>query len=179
MRKRKIIGLQRKKVKLVSYSSEWKKLYRKEEKLLRNAVKKYLEDIQHIGGTAISGVKAKPIIDIIIGVKRLKNGKKLIKPLKKLGYEYKKNAAGIKGRHFFTKGSEKNRTYYIHIAKLNGRFWKNCIVFRDYLREQKRTVEAYNELKEELAKKYKDNRDKYTAKKSYFIQKIIKKAEKH
>ncbi len=175
--KKKIIGLQRKKVKLFSYNPGWKKLYKEEEKLLRLATGKYVLDIQHVGSTSIPGAKAKPIIDIAVGVKNLKDGEKCIKPLRQLGYEYKHDA-GIKGRHFFAKGSEKNRTHYIHIAKLNGRFWKNHILFRDYLRKHKTAVKEYNELKEKLARKYKDDRDTHTAQKDSFIQRIIKKDEK-
>ncbi len=173
----KIIGLQRKKVKLFSYNPAWKRLYKEEVELLCSAIGKHVLDIQHVGSTSVPGAKAKPIIDIAIGVKNLKNGEKCIKPLKQLGYEYK-HGAGIKGRHFFAKGNEKNRTHYVHIAKLNGRFWKNCILFRNYLWKHKRAVKEYNELKEKLAKKYKDDRDTYTAQKDSFIQGIIKRAEK-
>ena len=174
MAKRKIIGLQRKMVRLSFYNPAWERLYKKEEKILYSVIGKYILDIQHIGSTSIPGVKAKPIIDIAIGVKELKSGKKCIKLLKELGYEYKYDA-GIKGRLFFAKGSEKSRTHYIHIVKLNGRLWKNFILFRDYLLKHKKSVKEYNELKEELARKYKDNRDTYTAQKDSFIQGIIKK----
>lgn len=174
MRRRKIIGLKRKKVKLFSYNPAWEKLYKKEAELLRSVIGKYVLDIQHVGSTSIPEVKAKPIIDIAIGVKNLKDGEKCIKPLKQLGYEYK-HSAGIKGRHFFAKGSEKNWTHHIHIVKLNGRFWKNYILFRDYLRKHKKAIQEYNELKEKLAKKYKNDRDTYTAQKHSFIQKILKK----
>lgn len=177
MRKAKVIGLRRKKVRLISHKPEWEKLYKKEEKLLYDAIGEHAEDIQHAGSTSIPGAKAKPIIDIVIGVKHLKVGEKCIKSLERLGYEYKHDA-GIKGRHFFAKGSEKNRTHYVHIVKLNGRFWGNCILFRNYLRKHKRAVREYNELKEELAKKYKDDRNTYTALKDSFIQRIIKKAER-
>jgi GrpB-like predicted nucleotidyltransferase (UPF0157 family) len=172
-----MIGLPRKKVKLFSYNPVWKELYKKEEKLLRSAIGKYVLDIQHVGSTSVPGANAKPIIDIAVGVKNLKDGEKRIKPLKQLGYEYKHDA-GIKGRHFFAKGKKRNRTYYIHIIKLNGRFWKNLIVFRDYLRKHKRAVKEYNKLKEKLARKYKDDRDTYTTKKDSFIRGIIKKAER-
>jgi len=175
--KEKIIGLQRKKVKLLAYNPAWKKLYKKEEKLLSSVVRKYVLDIQHVGSTSIPGARAKPIIDIAIGVKKLKDGEECIKPLKRLGYKYKQDA-GVKGRHFFVKGSEKNRTHYIHIAKMGGKFWKSLILFRDYLRKYDRAVKEYNKLKEKLAKKYKDDRDSYTAKKEIFIREIIKKAEK-
>lgn len=177
MKKRKIIGLEKKKVVLFSYNPKWQDLYKKEEKLLRSVIGKYIKDIQHIGSTSISKVKSKPIIDIVIGVDSLKIGEKCIKPLEKLGYEYKHNA-GIRGRHFFEKGTGKNITHYLHIEKINEKLWKNHIFFRDYLISHREAVGEYNKLKERLAKRYKDDRDLYTAKKNYFIQKILKKAKK-
>lgn len=177
MKMKKIIGLQRKKVKLFSYNTKWKELYEKEEKLIRSVIGKYIKDIQHVGSTSISGAKAKPIIDIAIGIESLRIGKKCIKPMEKLGYEYTYDPK-IGGQHFFAKGKEKNRTHYIHMIKLNGRYWKNCILFRDYLRNHKEIIKKYNDLKEKLAKIYKDDRDTYTVKKDSFIQNILKKAEK-
>ncbi len=175
--KEKIKGLGRKKVRLLSYNPEWKKLYKKEEKLLRFAIGKYVLDIQHVGSTSIPSSKAKPIIDIAIAVKSLEVGEKCIKPLERLGYEHKHDA-GIKGRHFFAKGSEMYRTHYIHIEKINGKLWKNHILFRDYLRSHKEVIKEYNELKEKLAKKYKDDRDTYTVKKDPFMKKIMKRIKK-
>ena len=107
-------------------------------------------------------------------MENLKEAEKCVKPLQRLGYEYKYNGE-IRGQRFFAKGSEKNRTHYIHMAKLNGRVWKNCALFRDYLRKYKEAVKEYNELKEKLAKKYKNDRYTYTAKKDSFIKSIIKK----
>ena len=176
MKKRKIIGLQQKKVKLLAYNTAWPRLYKREEKLLLSVAREYILDIQHIGSTSVPGMKAKPIIDIVIGVKSLKDGKKCVGGLEKIGYEYKHDA-GVKGRHFFVKGTEKNRTHYIHIVKLNGNNWENYIYFRDYLRAHKIAVIKYNKLKEQLAKKYKHDRDTYTTRKSFFIQGIIKKAK--
>jgi len=169
----KIIGLQRKKVELLPYNPAWQRLYQEEAKFLRSVIEKDVLDIQHVGSTSIPGAEAKPIIDIAIGVENLKKAEKYVKPLTQLGYEYKYNA-GIRGRRFFAKGSEKNRTCYIHIVKLDGRIWKNFIFFRDYLRKHKTTVKEYNELKERLAKKYKNDRYAYTAQKDSFIKGIIK-----
>jgi GrpB-like predicted nucleotidyltransferase (UPF0157 family) len=175
--KEKIIGLKRKKVKLIFYKQAWKKLYKKEEKLLLNVLGKDILDIRHVGSTSVPGVKSKPIIDIAIGISSLKIGKKFISPLKKLGYEYGGNA-GVKGRLFFAKGNRRNRTHYLHVEKLNSRNWKNHIIFRNYLRRHKKAVREYNKLKETLAKEFKNDRDQYTAKKDYFIKKIINKANK-
>lgn len=173
---RKVIGLQRKKVELLPYNPAWQKLYQKEAKLLYSAIGKYILDIQHVGSTSIPGAKAKPIIDIAIGVINLKNAEKCINALTQLGYEYKYNA-GIKGQRFFAKGSESSRTHYIHITKLNSRMWKDCVLFRDYLRKHKEAIKEYNELKENLAKKYKNDRYTYTAQKDSFIKSTIKKSQ--
>ncbi len=173
----KILGLQRKKVKLLAYSPKWEKLFEAEKKRLCSAIGKYALNIQHVGSTAISGMRAKPIIDIAVGVESLDIGKKCVKPLEKLGYEYK-HEAGVKGRHFFAKGPENNRTHYVHIEKLGSRPWQNHVLFRDYLCAHKKAVRKYSLLKEKLAKKYKNDRDTYTAKKHSFIEKIIKVAKR-
>lgn len=175
--KEKIIGLKRKKVELISYKPIWKKLYKKEEKLLLKTLGKDVLDIQHVGSTSVPGVKSKLIIDIAVGIKSLKIGARFIGPLKKLNYECMGNA-GVRGRLFFAKGSKKNRTHYLHVEKLNSRNWINHIIFRDYLREHKKAVKGYNKLKERLAKEFRNDRDQYTAKKGIFIKKIINKANK-
>jgi GrpB-like predicted nucleotidyltransferase (UPF0157 family) len=177
MKEKKIIGLQRKKVRISSYNSEWKKIYKKEKELLLSVLGDQILNIQHIGSTSVPGVKSKPIIDIVVVVKKIKDAENLIESVEKLGYEYK-HEAGVRGRRFFVKGSEKNRTHYIHMVKLDGKQWKNLTNFREYLLEDKKNIKEYNELKESLAKEYKDDRDTYTKKKSIFISKAIKKFEK-
>ncbi len=177
MNKNKIIGLRRKKVVLLSYNPAWKKLYEEEKKLISFVIGEQALDIQHVGSTSIPGVKSKPIIDIAIGVESLKDRDTCIKPLEEMGYQYK-NDSGVKGRYFFVKGSEDNRTHYIHLVKLNSEQWKNFIFFRDYLRKNKKAVEKYNILKEKIAEKYKDDRDTYTLRKSIFIKKVIKEFKK-
>jgi len=175
---KKIIGLERGKVRLSPYNPQWKKLYEQERERVVSVIGEYILDIQHVGSTSIPGVKAKPIIDIAIGVKDLRTGRNCIKPLEGLGYEYKHDA-GIKGRHFFAKGSEKNRTHYAHVEKLNGQLWKNHILFRDYLRTHEEAVKKYNKIKERLVKKYKDDRDSYAAEKNNFIEEIIRKGKRN
>jgi len=169
----KVIGLQNEKVELYTYNSAWEKLYKKEEKLLISIVEKYGLDIEHIGSTAIPGSKAKPIIDIAIGVKKIRDAEKFVKPLKQLGYDCKHDAR-IENRYFFTKGNKTHTTHHLHIVKFNSRLWKNQIFFRDYLRKYKDIVKKYNELKEELAEKYKNDRKKYVAGKDRFIKSILK-----
>jgi len=173
------IGLKRGAVKLSSYSNTWKKIYKKEEKILKSALKNYVEliDIQHVGSTSIPKLKAKPIIDIGIGLKSLKDSKKCIEPLNKLDYEYRHDA-GVKDRHFFAKGPETNRTHYLHLVKYGDKQWENLVLFRDYLKKFPKIRQEYQKLKETSAKKYKNDRKAYTHEKDKFIVNIIKQAKK-
>lgn len=171
-----MIGLQRGTVKLVPYSSEWKRLFAEEEHILRAAIGTYVMDIQHVGSTAVPGLEAKPIIDIAVALQRLEDVEKCIKPLECLGYEYKGDE-GHSGRFFFAKGDPSQRTHYIHMVEWNSGSWKNLLRFRDYLRQHKEVANAYAKLKRELARKFQANRDFYTPGKAKFIESVLKMAE--
>ncbi|SHE33951.1 GrpB family protein [Clostridium fallax] len=171
-----MIGLSRKKVKIVPYNNQWKEEYIKEEKLLYSLVGKYVLDIQHVGSTSIEGLDAKHIIDIAIAVKSLENVENFKYLLEEIGYSFRENA-GVLGRLFFAKGSENLRTHYLHIEVFNSDIWKNHIYFRNYLRIHTEYILEYSKLKKALAIKYKDDRNTYTKEKDKFITMILKKAK--
>ena len=170
-----MIGLQSGLVKIIDHQDDWSYEYQKEKTLLLTLIGKYVIDIQHIGSTSINNCKAKPIIDIAIGIRELSKVDKIINILTYNGYEYHGNA-GIEGRHFFTKGVKENRTHYIHVEEKDGILWKNHIMFRDYLNKYNENVIKYNELKKCLAQKYPKDREKYALNKNEYIENIIKKA---
>ncbi len=68
-----ILGLQRGIVRLHAYTPLWKELYQEEEKRIQAAIGHLIIDIQHIGSTAIPGIKAKPVLDMVVGVARLRD----------------------------------------------------------------------------------------------------------
>ena len=156
-----MIGLQRGTVKLVPYSSEWKRLFAEEERVLRASIGTFVMDIQHVGSTAIPGLEAKPIIDIAVAVRRLEDVEKCIKPLECLGYEYKADEGHLR-RFFFAKGNPSRRTHYVHMVEWNRDSWKEMLRFRDYLRQHKEAAKEYARLKRELARKCQGNRAFYT-----------------
>ncbi len=171
-----MIGLQRGSVKLVPYSSEWQSLFADEERVLSASIGTYVLDIQHVGSTAIPGLEAKPIIDIAVAVWRLEDVEKRIKPLERLGYEYKAEK-GHPGRFFFAKGDPSRRTHYVHMVEWNSDSWRKLLVFRDYLRQHKGADEEYARLKRGLARKSQGNRDFYTPGKAEFIESASRMAE--
>jgi len=129
-----MLGLKRRKVKLSSHDSKWSE---KEKRILQKALGKMIIDIQHVGSTAISGIPAKPIIDIAVAVPGISKGevRKYIEPLKKLNYGY--GGEDRPREHLFVKGSEEKRICYLHMVKFDSKTWGNYLLFRDYLRTQK------------------------------------------
>lgn len=170
-----MIGLARGTVQIAPYSNEWKEAYKQEENILKSLIGNYVLDIQHVGSTSIEGLASKPIIDIAVGVKTLKDVEKFKSILEDNGYHFRDNA-GVEGRLMFAKGSEELRTHYIHIEVFGDKLWKNHIYFRDYLRLHKDLVDEYAELKKELGTKFGDDRGSYTSSKHDFIENTLKKA---
>ncbi len=172
------IGLKSKTVKIIEYDPEWKNEYLKEKTILNNALKNYDVDIQHVGSTSIIGCKAKPIIDIAIGIQNLEYGKKLIPVLEKIGYYYN-DTVSFDGSYFLKKCKDNIETHFIHIENKNGKSWQNHIIFRDYMNLNSIEVVKYSNLKEILSQKFYNDRKCYTKAKETYIQKTIDKALKH
>jgi len=167
----KDLGLIRGKVKVVDYNSNWPRLFQEEQEKLRKALGDKVGDIEHVGSTSVPGLASKPIIDMIAEVDNLNIYIELIKPLSRLGYEYMPERISV-DRAFFPKGPRENRTYHLSLVIKGSDGWRNPITFRDYLIAHPETKKQYQELKEKLAKKYPNDREKYTTAKAGFINKV-------
>jgi GrpB-like predicted nucleotidyltransferase (UPF0157 family) len=165
-----VLGLENNVVRLSDYTSLWADLYREEEKRIIEAVGHLIVDIQHIGSTSIPGIKAKPILDILAGVKQLKKALRCKAPLEAIGYDYIQRA-GIPNDYVFGKGLP--RTHYLHVVKYGGEKWTNHLCFRDRLRNDPELARAYEQLKEELSRKYSHSWANYHDAKSKFIREVV------
>lgn len=161
---------------MVEYDSKWKKSFAEEKRKIKNVLKKDAIKIQHIGSTSITGISAKPIIDIAVIVPTLQKAEEYKIKLKKIGYKPKDYRRT--DRLFFTKGPEEKRTHYLHIGVKGNDYIENAILFSNCLRKHKDISEKYNELKRRLEKKYSNKRKIYTKKKGKFITEVIKKYSK-
>ena len=130
-------------------------------------------DIQHIGNPAIPAIKAKPIIDIAVGVTDFEKIMSYNEQLQKEGIFYR--GSDVEDQILYIMGDmEKDiRTHHIHIVKWNGTEWKNYIHFRDYLNANENVALKYQKLKEELESKYADDRVAYTNGKQDMIDIIL------
>ena len=167
---RAALGLRHDQVHLHPYTPLWAELYQQEEKQINIAIGHLIVDIQHVGSTAIPGIKAKPVLDIMAGVKQLEDAPVYQAPLAAIGYEYIAHA-GIPNDHVFGKGVM--QTHFLHIVEYGSGEWTRNLYFRDALRSDPNLAREYEVLKVELARKFSNSRAGYTAAKSAFIRKVI------
>ena len=178
-----ILGLKRRTVKLVPYNPKWKEIFQKEKQLLKKTFKDKIIAVEHIGSTAIPGLPAKPILDINVGVISLEIARDMKEKFEEIGYEYRpfvrgKTEKGLKKQELYVKGPEARRTHYVHVTIFGSDYWKNDLLFRDYLHENSVCARTYSKLKNELAKRYANNRREYTKEKNVFINETVKLAKK-
>lgn len=172
-----MLGLKPGTVKLTSHHKEWAILFTEEKERLLSVLNGIKVNIEHVGSTAISGLMAKPILDIALAVQSPTQIKKVYKILEKNGYR-DRGELGIADRHLFILGPEDWRTHHLHVTLKGSNFWKEHILFRDYLLTHKSALTRYNTLKNKLAKKFANDRESYTKAKGAFIQSILAKTKK-
>jgi GrpB-like predicted nucleotidyltransferase (UPF0157 family) len=163
---------------IVDYDARWPAMYEEERQRVLNATGELIVAIEHIGSTAVPGLGAKPIIDLMAAVRRLTDAEECIEPLESVGYEYVPEYNKIMPeRRYFHKGPPERRTHHLHIVELTGDFWTRHLLFRDYLRAHPKEAQKYYRLKKDLSAKYHTDREGYTEAKSSFIESVISKAQ--
>jgi len=159
------LGLEACANRLVAYNPLWPRAFAEEAARITSAVGSLALAIEHYGSTAVPGLRAKPIIDLLIGVADIDDGLKMIEPMRSLGYDYA-GSQGIAEHHIF--GRPLVRAYLAHVVVHEGDQWRRCLRFRDRLRGDPDLRAAYQELKERLAREA-TSRAAYTAAKSEFV----------
>ena len=158
-------------VDIVPYDASWPGRFKQEEKGLRRALAAWLVGpLEHIGSTAIPGLVAKPVIDMMAGVENLDASRPAIAALARLGYCYAPYRP--ESEHWFCKPSPAFRTHHLHLVPLQSPHWSEAIAFRDYLRSHSQIAAEYGDLKQRLARGYRFDREAYTEAKGPFIARI-------
>lgn len=157
---------------LEEYDYSWPSKFELEKKHLVEVAGEWLHgSIEHVGSTAISGMVAKPIIDIMFGVNSLEESRPAIDILVANGYKYWPYKA--EAMHWFCKPSDVIRTHHLHLIPFNSPLWKERIKFRDTLRLNNQLATEYASLKKGLATTHKNDREKYTQEKWPFIKQVL------
>jgi len=148
-----------------------------ERELLLEALGQVEACIEHIGSTAVPGLAAREIIDIMIGLRDFAEADDLVPKIVTLGYTYVPEYEDVMPyRRFFRKIQSGRDTNHIHMVEMGKPFWQRHLSFRDYLRHNPEVVAKYALLKKELAQHdWKDSND-YVEAKTRFIKKVEQEA---
>jgi GrpB-like predicted nucleotidyltransferase (UPF0157 family) len=167
-------------VHIVAYDPGWPLRFEEERSRVERVVGRWLVGIEHIGSTAVPGLDAKPVIDVIAGLRSMSDADRCVEPLIKLGYSYWEEGVEPHHRLFvkFVDAGRTARTHNLHLVEAGGWYWKEHLLFRDYLRDHPATAHEYVKLKRELAQRFRDDREAYTAAKAEFVAAILERAEK-
>ncbi len=156
------------------YNPAWPTRFESERQVLAPVLARWLVGpIEHIGSTAVPGLPAKPIIDIMGAVHDLPSSTSAIKALLPLSYCYFDYKAEV--MHWFCKPNDFERTHHLHLVPFESAIWYGRLAFRDCLRSDETTRVAYRDLKLRLASEFRDDREAYTDAKTEFIQSVLSK----
>jgi GrpB-like predicted nucleotidyltransferase (UPF0157 family) len=155
------------------YDPEWPNAFELEKSRIMKKLGELVLEIQHIGSTAVPGISAKPIIDILIAVRDMGRAMECAIKLADLGYELIQSEDDVE-RLFLFRGMP--RTHHIHIVEHGSETHRKHVVFRDYLREHADTRNEYDRLKRALAARYRTDRKSYVDSKTDFVERVVEKA---
>lgn len=161
---------------LSEYDTHWPERYEYERNRILHALGERVVAIEHIGSTAVPGLGAKPIIDIMVAVRSLANDlPACIEPLRRLGYEHV-DRADFTDSCFFCHGAWGPSTRHLHVTEYASAFWNEKLLFRDFLRLHADTAAEYFALKRSLAAQHAANRTAYTDAKTSYIRAVVNQA---
>ena len=155
------------KIHIEEYSSLWNIYAQSEIAILKSYLG--IDTMEHIGSTAINGMKAKPIIDLLIGINEFPPDNTTIQGMENQGYVYMKENS-VPNRLYFVK--RKEVSYNVHIVKYNGSIWRTDLTFIDYMRAHPEEVQNYISIKEQIINSGVDTLLEYSQSKSDYIMSI-------
>jgi GrpB-like predicted nucleotidyltransferase (UPF0157 family) len=157
---------------IVPPNPSWPEHFSRERERLRPFLGHIAEELQHYGSTAVTGLSAKPIIDMMAPVASLDQADELGHRLSTAGYQ--KIDAGFFKRRFFRRQTDGAAlTFHLHLAVAPAWPIKNELLLRDWLIQHPEAARAYEALKMELATAYGDDMPRYTEGKTAFLRSAV------
>ena len=157
---------------IVPYDTSWVAQFERERAVLERLLAPWRGGpIEHVGSTAIPGLCAKPVIDIMVAVTSLRESEPAKSALREAGYQYAEYKTDV--MHWFCKPSFAMRTHHLHLIPFGAPLWHDRLKFRDILRADPVLAADYATLKLALASKFELDREAYTEAKSAFVARIL------
>jgi len=160
---------------VLAYDPQWAESFAREAHSLAALLGEGVIDIQHVGSTAVVGMYAKPIVDVLVVVGDLQPVDELEVEFTRRGYLVR-GENGIPGRRYLVKGTHTERSHHIHIYAAGHPDRERMLAVRDYLRQNPAEAAAYSALKLELAAQFPADSAGYSAGKAAFVQSLLARA---
>jgi GrpB-like predicted nucleotidyltransferase (UPF0157 family) len=155
-------------IQVVPYDLSWPARFEEEKVLLETVIGDQVTGgVHHVGSTAVPGLDAKPVIDILVGVHDLPSSRACFQPLATLGYLYAPYHESE--MHWFCKPDPSHRTHHLHLMPTGSERYLDELAFRDILRARPDVASRYAAVKRSLATRYTHDREAYTEGKTSFI----------
>jgi GrpB-like predicted nucleotidyltransferase (UPF0157 family) len=160
---------------LAPYDPAWPALFEAERERLLEVLAPWLTGpVEHVGSTAVPGMIAKPVVDIMAGVESLAASRDAIAAVAALRYQYAPYRPDVV--HWFCKPDFSLRTHHLHLVPVGSRLWRERLAFRDILRADADVAARYAALKSRLAILHRLDREAYTDAKGPFIEEVLNRA---
>ena len=165
-----MLGLKYGMVRLVAHDPRWREAFLNERAVLIETLKGNCE-VEHIGSAAVPDLPAKPILDTV-GIADSAKLQNCIAHLERVGYTYRGDA-GETGGLVFVRAKDDIRTHHLHVVALGGHQWRRYLQLRDLLQRDERARETYAAAKQDLARRFADDRRSYTSAKNEIVDRLL------
>jgi GrpB-like predicted nucleotidyltransferase (UPF0157 family) len=159
-------------IEVVDYDPAWPQWFEQERDRLRQVLGTQAVSIDHIGSTAVPGLAAKPVLDILVAAEPFPLPAAMIAAIEALGYEYR-GENGIPGRQYFR---TRPHARHLHVFAPGSEAAQQHLLFRDYLRTHPEAVRDYASLKRRLMTEHRLDREAYTDGKADLVRCILERA---
>ena len=153
----------------------WARIFEEEAGQIAAALGDEAVAVHHIGSTAIPGISAKPIVDLLVEVRRIERVDDLSGAMTERGYEAW-GEHGLPGRRFFMRGRGSRHVCHVHVFQEGTPEAERHLAFRDYMVSHPEEARAYGRLKEALAKEFPTDIEAYMDGKDAFVKEMEKRA---
>ena len=164
-------------VALSAHDPAWTQGFELERSRLQTLLPGVFLAVEHIGSTAVPGLVAKPVIDLLAAIESLDGVDVLVDRLCEMGYTTSREFnATLADRKWLMRWRDGRRTHHLHIVVRDGAPWHDRLAFRDALRRDPTLADRYAKLKTDLAVKHQADREAYTDAKAAFVRETVQRS---
>lgn len=170
-------------IEVVDYDQDWIAAFGNEAAILKAVFRERAIEVHHIGSTAVPGLDAKPIIDILVVLDDTDNITSFDRAMQDAAYRVRGECLdavipGTPGRFYFTKETNGVRSHHVHVCAKGHHEIFDKLAFRDYLRAHSSEAAAYGELKRRIAAEYRFDNIGYMRAKDEFVKTMLLEARR-